>query len=250
MRLVSRPICWAPVALLLGNVRNRSRLTGSAPLRNQVGVDEREVGDTHPRCCRGCTGACPRPALRGPRCRLRSHFRPGLRCPGCRRVRCIVARIGFEDFGRSQEPENGHVSCRQPATCERRSCIGQQSCCADCSGSDRKSPAHEGTATCQVFGRFNLCHTCSFAAVAWRTVRHLSNAVIGDASSGGVSASSKRAASRMPRGGATKTRKTHHCALSGVWPNYRPRNVFRGGKGIDVRPWRPGCRGLPLAPHR
>src|SRR5438309_60630 len=31
MMLVRRPICWAPVALLLGSVRNGSRLTTSAP---------------------------------------------------------------------------------------------------------------------------------------------------------------------------------------------------------------------------
>src|SRR4030081_3195274 len=31
-RFVSRSICLAPVALLLGSVRNSSRLTGSAPL--------------------------------------------------------------------------------------------------------------------------------------------------------------------------------------------------------------------------
>jgi hypothetical protein len=31
-RFVSRPICWAPVALLLGRVRNASRLTCSAPI--------------------------------------------------------------------------------------------------------------------------------------------------------------------------------------------------------------------------
>src|SRR5947209_11995835 len=32
IRFVSRPICCAPVALLLGKVRNASRLTVSAPL--------------------------------------------------------------------------------------------------------------------------------------------------------------------------------------------------------------------------
>ena len=32
MMLVRRPICLAPVAMLLGRTRKRSRLTGSAPL--------------------------------------------------------------------------------------------------------------------------------------------------------------------------------------------------------------------------
>src|SRR5947208_10056904 len=38
IRLVSRPICWAPVALLLGNVRNLPKLTGSAPFETRYAL--------------------------------------------------------------------------------------------------------------------------------------------------------------------------------------------------------------------
>jgi hypothetical protein len=35
IRLVSRPICFAPVALLLGSVRNSSRSTASSPFERR-----------------------------------------------------------------------------------------------------------------------------------------------------------------------------------------------------------------------
>ncbi len=43
IRLVSRSICWAPVAVLLGSVRNCVEVDWVGAARFQVGVDEREV---------------------------------------------------------------------------------------------------------------------------------------------------------------------------------------------------------------
>src|ERR1700678_3111119 len=38
MRLVSRPIFWAPAAWLLGKVRNRSRFSAGAPLDSRYAI--------------------------------------------------------------------------------------------------------------------------------------------------------------------------------------------------------------------
>jgi hypothetical protein len=155
---VSRPICWAPVALLLGRVRNLSRVDWCRAVRIQIRVDEGEVGELvvgvvvdvlgHVRVehrKRGGVGRAPAPA-------------GDFAVLDAAELVVLLPGVGLEGLGRSQEAENRRISRGETAAGGGRCRLGQQP-----PGRDGRCPRRgpfeqEGTTAAQMLGLFGCFH--------------------------------------------------------------------------------------------